>query len=39
MIFIQLFNDNFDDNLVFLLFLLVKNNGERKSKSDNNNIM
>ena len=39
MILVQPFIDNFSDNLNFLFFLLVKNNGERKRKRKDNKIM
>ena len=38
MIFVHLFNDNFGDNHVSL-FLLVKNNGDRKRKILDKNII
>ena len=39
MIFVHLFNNNFGDNHVFSLFLLIKNNEERKRKRENKNNM
>jgi len=39
MIFVHPLHDNFSDNFVFLFFLLVKNNGERKKKREVKNII
>jgi len=39
MLCVHSFDDNFVDNLVFSLFLLVKNNEDRKMKKEDETIM